>query len=615
MQRPARKLSAFSLIFFIFFFFIMPVLWYVKHDIIARGCLLKMDSLKLDAKHVQKRIESTPEYMRKLFIMPDSSDRFMEFGAHLLDLIHDFFKERGGIHSSISMEKLAGLFSTTEMPAEPHLIKDVLNEIKHNIIRHSVKVANPYYIGHMTSAVPYFMILLEMIAVSLNQNQVKIESAKASSFVEREFLCWIHQLIYRGEDVFYKKQIQNPQIAMGNITSDGTIANMTALAMAMARAFPPDGRDFKGIRAEGLVRALEHYGFRQALIFVSRRGHYSICKAGSILGIGDQSVIRVPVQPCINKIDIGKLRSLVASIRKEDRAAGKPSKFVALVGIAGTTETGNIDDLDALSEVAREIGAHFHVDAAWGGGALLMEGARDMMRGIEKADSVTIDGHKLLYSPNSMGICVFRNVSDSRFLYHTSDYIIRKGSVDQGRFTIEGSRPFACLKPWASIKIFGKMGYRLLFEHARNLQKTFVELIEQDPLFELMNYPELFIIIYRFVPEELKAALDRLMKSPRKNAERITAINKIINELNTELHKTIRDHDMSFVSRTRIESTRYSPRRVVVLRAITINPNTEPAMLRQILKEHRRMGIKLWRNMKDNCLDARGRLRRRQADN
>lgn len=567
-----------------------------------------MDSLKLGGKRTEKRIESTPEYMRKLFIMPDSSDRFVEFGVHLLDLIHDFFKERGGIHSSISMEDLADIFNTIEMPQKPHLIKDVLDEIKRNIIKHSVKVANPYYIGHMTSAVPYFMILLEMIAVSLNQNQVKIESAKASSFVEREFLCWIHRLIFNGPPEFYSRQIQNPKIAMGNITSDGTVANMTALTLAMAKAFPPDSRGFKGIRAEGLVRALDHYGYRQALFFVSRRGHYSICKAGSILGIGDQGVVRIPVVPCINKIDIGRLRAMVENIRKEDQSAGKPTKFVAVVGIAGTTETGNIDDLDALADVANEIGAHFHVDAAWGGGALLMEGAREMMRGIEKADSVTIDGHKLLYAPNSMGICVFKNVNDSKFLYHTSNYIIRKGSVDQGRFTIEGSRPFACLKPWASIKIFGKTGYKLLFDHARNLQHTFTKLIERDPLFELMNRPELFIIIYRFVPEELKTILDRLMKNPRKNSERITAVNNLINTLNIDLHKTIRDHDMSFVSRTRIESTQYAPRNIVVLRAITINPNTEPGMLRQILNEHRRMGIKLWRNMKDSCLDAKGRM-------
>lgn len=567
-----------------------------------------MDSLKLDGKLVNKPIESTPDYMRKLFIMPDSSDRFVEFGVHLLDLIHDFFKEKGGIHSSISMEDLAGIFNTIEMPHEPHLIRDVLDEIKRNIIKHSVKVANPYYIGHMTSAVPYFMILLEMISVSLNQNQVKIESAKASSFVEREFLCWMHQLIYKNPPDFYAKHIQNPKIALGNITSDGTISNITALTLAMAKAFGPDHRGFRGIRNEGLARALDHYGCRQALFLVSTRGHYSICKAGSILGIGNEGVVRVPVLPCVNKIDINKLRDIVDKIRKQDRIAGKPTKFVAVIGIAGTTETGNIDDLNALADIACELGAHFHVDAAWGGGALIMDGARDMMRGIERADTVTLDAHKLLYAPNSLGVCVFKKVEDSKYLYHTSNYIIRKGSVDQGRFTIEGSRPFACLKPWASIKIFGKTGYKLLFDHARKLQDTFVGLLKRDPVFELLNQPELFIIIYRFIPDELCLLLDQLMKEPKKNAAKITAVNRLINQLNIDLHKTIRDHDMSFVSRTQIESTKYAPRKIVVLRAITINPNTEPDMLKQVLREHKRMGINLWKAMKKNAPEVKSLL-------
>jgi putative pyridoxal-dependent aspartate 1-decarboxylase len=562
-----------------------------------------MESLKLGNTTLSKKIESTTEYMKKLFIMPDSSDRFVEFGVHLLDLIHDFFKEKGGIHSSISMEELSEIFNNIEMPSQPQLIKDVLDEIKNNIINHSVKVANPYYIGHMTSAIPYFMILLEMIAVSLNQNQVKIESAKASSFVEREFMCWIHRLIYDKSSDFYEKHIQNPKIVLGNIASDGTIANLTALTLAMAKAFPPNNKGFKGVRIEGLSKALEHYGYRQALFLVSKRGHYSICKAGAIFGIGEHGVIRVPVYPYINKIDITKLLSIIERIKKEDKIMGLPSKFVALIGIAGTTETGNIDDLETLSDIAKDLDAHFHVDAAWGGGSLLMDGAREMMKGIERADTVSIDTHKLLYAPNSMGVCVFKNVEDSRYLYHTSNYIIREGSVDQGRFTIEGSRSFSCLMPWAAIKIIGRHGYKLIFDHARDLQKTFVELIERDSLFELMNKPELFITNYRFVPKELSVMLNELAANPRENADRITSINKIINNINIELHKTIRDHDMSFVSRTRLESTQYAPRKVVVLRAITINPNTERYMLKQILNEHRSMGIKIWHDMKKTCME------------
>ena len=565
-----------------------------------------MESLKLGNTTFSKKIESTTEYMKKLFIMPDSSDRFVEFGVHLLDLIHDFFKEKGGIHSSISMEELSEIFNNIEMPSQPQLIKDVLDEIKNNIINHSVKVANPYYIGHMTSAIPYFMILLEMIAVSLNQNQVKIESAKASSFVEREFLCWIHRLIYDKPSDFYEKHIQNPKIVLGNIASDGTIANLTALTLAMAKTFPPDNKGFKGVRIEGLSKALEHYGYRQALFLVSKRGHYSICKAGAIFGIGEHGVIRVPVYPYINKIDITKLLSIIERIKKEDKIMGLPSKFVALIGIAGTTETGNIDDLETLSDIAKDLDAHFHVDAAWGGGSLLMDGAREMMKGIERADTVSIDTHKLLYAPNSMGVCVFKNVEDSRYLYHTSNYIIREGSVDQGRFTIEGSRSFSCLMPWAAIKIIGRHGYKLIFDHARDLQKTFVELIQRDSLFELMNKPELFITNYRFVPKELSVMLNKLVANPRENTDRITSINKIINNINIELHKTIRDHDMSFVSRTRLESTQYAPRKVVVLRAITINPNTERYMLKQILNEHRSMGIKIWHDMKKTCMEYQG---------
>lgn len=559
-----------------------------------------MESLKLGSDSTCRIIESTHAYMKKLFIMPDSSDRFVEFGVHLLDMIHDFFKEKGGIHSSISMEDLARIFNHTNMPSEPKLIKDVLSEIKNNVIKHSVKVANPYYIGHMTSAIPYFMILLEMISVSLNQNQVKIESAKASSFVEREFLCWMHKLIYQDTDDFYKNNIQNPHIALGNITSDGTLANLTALTLAMAKAFPPDGKSFKGIRLEGLVRALDYYGYRQAKILVSKRGHYSICKAGTILGIGEHGVIHVPVHPYTNQIDIQKLNQIIEKTRKEDKIAGRPTKFVSIVGIAGTTETGNIDDLEQLSQISKEIGSHFHVDAAWGGGALIMDSGRELMKGIEKADTVSLDAHKLLYSPNCMGICLLKDVQDSKLLYHTSNYIIRKGSVDQGRFTIEGSRSFTCLKPWASLKILGRNGYKLIFDHARELQQTFVELVERDPLFELLNKPELFIICYRFVPEELRIKLDILMENPKDNSERITDINKVINTVNIELHKTIREHDTSFVSRTKLESTRYSPRKVVVLRAITVNPNTEPYMLRKVLNDHRSMGISIWDGMKKN---------------
>ena len=97
---------------------------------------------------------------------------------------------------------------------------------------------------------------------------------------------------------------------------------------------------------------------------------------------------------------------------------------------------------------------------------MIVDEYRSLFRGIESADSVSVDVHKLLYCPMAMGIVVFRNEKDLGHLKQFSQYINRRDSVDTGRFTIEGSRPFACLKPWASLKILGRDGYKLLFKQA-----------------------------------------------------------------------------------------------------------------------------------------------------
>jgi len=324
-----------------------------------------------------KTVETSLEYLRKLFIMPDSPDKFIQFGNDLLEMIHDFFQEKGGIHSSITLPELSKIFDQTAIPDKPRLIKDVLAEIKTEIISHSVKVGSPYYIGHMTSAIPYFMILLEMIIACLNQNQVKIETAKASSFVERELVAWLHRLIFEREERFYEKHIQNPRVALGNVTSDGTLANMTALLVAREKAFPSDG-DFPGLRIAGVERALRHYGYTRGVIIVSARGHYSIRKAAGLLGVGEENVLNISVDND-NRIDLKKLRRKIKRLREGE--ANERTKIIAIVGIAGTTETGNIDNLGELEAITHEVGAHFHVDACWGGSVILVDEYRPLFKG------------------------------------------------------------------------------------------------------------------------------------------------------------------------------------------------------------------------------------------
>ncbi|MEW6526366.1 MAG: pyridoxal-dependent decarboxylase [Spirochaetota bacterium] len=555
--------------------------------------------------HTPGKIPTDLEHLRKLFIMPDSPDKFMQFGYELLDLIHSFFKEKGGIHSEISLPELACLFNNIDIPRDPKLLKDILLEIKQKVIKHSVKVGNPYYIGHMTSAIPYFMILLEMIIAALNQNQVKIETAKASTFVEREFISWIHRLIFQKPASFYKRNIQNHRIALGNVTLDGTLANLTAMLVARNKAFPADER-FPGIRKAGVAEAFRYYHIHKAVYIVSQRGHYSIDKVARITGIGDNNVIKIPVDSN-NKIDINALRRELKAIAEYNSTHADAIKVIALIGIAGTTETGNIDDLYTLRKIADEYNIFFHVDAAWGGSVLLVNKYRDLFKGIEKADSVTFDAHKLLYSPLSMGLILFKNPYDLTNIMHTSNYIIRPDSVDQGRFTVEGSRPFSCLKPWVTLKIFGTAGFEVLFEHAFMLTNTLKELIIKHENFELLNNPELFITNYRFVPQSIRIKLERIMSAIQtadeekaaKLRRRLKKLNDIINEMTIELHRAIRQEDNSFVSRTMLESTRYRDQRIVVLRAITINPLTTPAILQEIIDEQNKLGLKIYNDFKN----------------
>jgi len=108
-----------------------------------------------------------------------------------------------------------------------------------------------------------------------------------------------------------------------------------------------------------------------------------------------------------------------------------------------------------------------------------------------------------------MGVVAFRNEKDLNHLKTISQYVNRPDSVDTGRFTIEGSRPFACLKLWASLKIIGRDGYRLLFGQAQEATSTFKRILEESGNFEILNHPELFILNYRLVPKKIMEKLNK----------------------------------------------------------------------------------------------------------
>jgi glutamate decarboxylase len=208
----------------------------------------------------------------------------------------------------------------------------------------------------------------------------------------------------------------------------------------------------------------------------------------------------------------------------------------------------------------------------------------------------------------TMGLVFFRDEKDLKFLHHTSQYVIRRNSVDMGRFTLEGSRPFASLKPWAALKIIGREGYGLLFKQAQNNTDTLKQILDGCGNFETLNIPELFILVYRFIPSQVRETLRSWEEAKKECKARkkiktydrgIIKMNRLINALNVKLHKALRRDDTTFVSRTTLESTRYRPQKIVVLRAVLVNPLTDEEVLSEIVSTQNRIGLELWSEFKE----------------
>ncbi len=469
------------------------------------------------------------------------------------------------------IEEIEADFTSSRIPEEPTFVSEYTDFVKERLVAHSVHTASPGFIGHMTSALPYFMLPLSRIMTALNQNLVKVETSKSFTPLERQVLAMLHRLVYREGDSFYDRWIHDSRNALGAFCSGGTIANVTALWVARNRLFAPSGT-FRGIGQEGLVRSLRRLGCDGIALLVSKRGHYSLGKAADLLGIGRDHLVMVDTD-ANNRIDLGRLKEECR------RLQGENIRPLALIGIAGTTETGTVDPLEAMADLALEIGCHFHVDAAWGGPTLFSERYSHLLRGIERADSVTIDAHKQLYVPMGAGMVVFKDPTAVSAIEHHAAYILRHGSKDLGSHTLEGSRPGKAMLVHAGLSIIGRKGYELLIDLGIERARTFARMIEKHPDFELTSTPELNILTYRYCPPAVRQKLSAA------TADQRACINEVLDQVNQMLQKAQREAGKTFVSRTRLSSSAYGGQLITVLRVVLANPLTTDDILSQVLAE------------------------------
>ncbi|MGE5659088.1 MAG: pyridoxal-dependent aspartate 1-decarboxylase PanP [Actinomycetota bacterium] len=544
-----------------------------------------MSELKIKAKSLPEEIQvlkAVPNRLQKQVIelFSASETSFLaeqEIEARVSAFVQDFLQAKTA-STEVDLELILQAFQETKIPTVPADIGNYINDLSETLVAHSIRTSSPRYIGHMTSALPYFVRPMGKLLTALNQNSVKMETAKVLSPCERQTLAMMHRLIYDFPEDFYAQHVQNSDSTLGIMVTGGTLANITALWCARNVSLGPKNH-FSGIEKEGLYAALEFYGYKGVVIIGSSAMHYSFEKAAGLLGIGDRHLIKVPTDRD-RRLDVAALRQTVAECR------GRNLHILAIVGIAGSTDSGSIDPLPEIGAIAQEANAHFHVDAAWGGPVLFSEQYRHKLAGIELADSVTIDGHKQMYLPMGIGMVFFRNPQTAKVIEKHAPYTVRKDSIDLGKRSLEGSRPGASLFLQAALNLIGHQGYEFLIDAGIHKAQYLAKLIRESPEFELLLEPEINILLYRYLPEQFqqKAAQKQLTE----------ADNYFINQFNERLQDAQYRAGRTFVSRTTVQNTcdgKMIP--IVALRVVLANPLTTEADINVVLNDQLQIAAKL----------------------
>ncbi len=521
----------------------------------------------------QKTADVSFESLLRIFTVPEGPDSTLtKIDESLSRNLNQFLREHI-VAEEKPLREIEKDFSSAQIPEQPSFVSDHTEHLLDTLVSHSVHTSAPSFIGHMTSALPYFLMPLSKIMIALNQNLVKIETSKAFTPLERQVLGMLHRLIYGQSESFYNQWMHSANHSLGAFCSGGTIANITALWVARNKALKAHG-EFKGVEKEGLFKAMKYYGYEGLAILVSERGHYSLKKAADVLGLGQEGLVAVKTDSK-NRIIVDDLNDKIIELKKQN------IKPIAVIGVAGTTETGNVDPLAEIAKVCQDQDCHFHVDAAWGGATLMSNHYRHLLDGIEFADSVTIDAHKQLYIPMGAGMVLFKDPDAMKSVEHHAQYILRKGSKDLGSHTLEGSRSGMAMLVYAAMHIISRPGYELLIDQSIEKARYFADLIEKQDDFELVSEPELCLLTYRYLPPNIRNALEKAQGTKKEK------LNELINQLTQFIQKRQRETGKSFVSRTTLNPEQWQRMSTVVFRVVLANPLTTTDIFDAVLNEQR----------------------------
>jgi glutamate/tyrosine decarboxylase-like PLP-dependent enzyme len=348
------------------------------------------------------------------------------------------------------------------LPAAGIPADEILDRFAREILPYPFGNGHPRFAAWVNGPPVVLAVLAEALAAAMDPSVAG--GNHAATYVEHQVLGWLRQLVGFPAD------------AGGLLVSGGSAATLTALAVARYRA--TDG----AVRTAGLDQ-----GGAPLVLYASEQGHSAIVKAAEALGIGVDNVRTIGVDAAW-RIDVAALDAAV----RDDVGAGRRPFAVAVS--AGTVNTGAIDPLSAVRELCDRHGLWMHVDAAYGGPAILTRRYRDELEPLARADSLALDAHKWLYVPYAAGAVLVRDAGLMRATFsRVASYLTQE--ADPGgviwlpwfsEYGLEQTRPFRALKVWMALLLYGRAGYARAIERDCEHAELLGRLVDDDPDLELV---------------------------------------------------------------------------------------------------------------------------------
>lgn len=404
-----------------------------------------------------------PQQRRSLSLGSDRQ-RALDHAAGLVARAWRGFDEARDVETASSPELQAML--SEPLPEEPD---DVIRnlDLAADVLDASLAQSRPRYLAYIGSSGLEIGALADLLAHSYDINLAL--DARAATRLEHQAIAWLADFL------------GFPATA-GSFTSGGTISNLTALAAARERALP-------GSRMTGM-------GGQRVALYCSAESHYSVTRAAELLGIGKDNVRLVQIDA-----DRRMSTSALAALIDADIATGIAP--IAVVATAGTTLTGAVDPIGDIADVAFPRGVWLHVDGAYGLPAAAVASTAHLFRGLDRADSLSVDAHKWMFVPKACSALLVRRAADLATAFsHNEAYIPHEhDQLNAVDVTLEYSRPLRALKLWLAMRVHGAQAFREAIE--RNLQQArlLYDLAAEHPDFQTGPFgPQLSIVPIRHAP-------------------------------------------------------------------------------------------------------------------